>query len=71
MADEKDIKQPEQPAATGGLDMAANTTSRALSDAAKLAEEQSIDEGEEGGHYIVGGIHVDSEGRPLKKYNKG
>lgn len=69
MADEnKDQAAQQQSIAASGT--IANQ-SLALSEAAKLAEEQSIDEGEPGGHYIVNGVHVNADGEPIKKYNKG
>jgi hypothetical protein len=48
-----------------------NAQSKALADAAVLAEKQHTDEGEEGGHYIVNGVDVNSDGKPIKKNARG
>lgn len=43
---------------------------KALAEAQAQALANRADEGEEGGHYIVNGVHVNADGQPLDKYNK-
>lgn len=65
MAD-KDNQQPLQ----GDALATEQARQKALADAQAEAEKKRLDEGEEGGHYIVNGVHVNANGDPLKDANK-
>ena len=67
------VAQPDpatQPPAPVVLDPV-NAQSKALADAAVLAEKQHTDDGDEGGHYVVNGRDVNANGDPIKKNAKG
>ncbi len=52
-------------------DAAVGTQSLALAQAAVLAKEQHVDEGDEGGHYMIGDQHVNAYGKQIKQGKGG
>ena len=76
MADSKDTAGAASAAPTPApapltADAAVGTQSLALAQAAVLAKEQHVDDGDEGGHYVVNGVDVNAYGKPIKQGKDG
>ena len=71
MAESKDTAGASPAPAPLTADPAVGTQSLALAQAAVLAKEQHVDEGDEGGHYLVNGVHVNAYGKQVKQGKDG